>query len=269
MSSIKKEFIRDPCYLYMFSLLFVSIIVYVYININPIIAMVVSAILYPAIAFIPVIAYVPNIKRVGFEWGDKFSVMIVFQWLGSVIWFIAEIVWCWYYNLYYGLENPYPSIADIFYIAAYFPVIIGLAIYIATLYNITKPELTKYRKIISIVAIIGSGLLVGLVYWYMIIISYEGEPIPMIEFILNVLYVALDAILLVVVVFGFIVIRGKMGRVLALFLLSALMVIIFDVAFAYLEAFGLYYDGHPVELFDLVSYLIDSLAFYEVFRMSR
>ena len=253
----------------MLGLLVACVGLYIYINLNPILAMVLSAILYPAIAFIPIVTYVPSMKKVGFSWEDKFSVMIVFQWIGSVIWFVAEVVWCWYYNLYYGWENPYPSLADIFYVAAYFPVIIGLAIYIAVLYNLAKPELTKTRKIISAITVIGSGVIVGVVYWYMVMISYEGEPIPPLEFVLNVLYVALDAILLVVVVFGFIVIRGKMGRVLLLFLVSALLIIVYDVFFAYLEAYDLYYDGHPVELLDLLSYLVDSLAFYEVLKMTK
>lgn len=265
---IKKE-MRDPFYIYMVALIIVSITVYIYINFNPIIALTVSAILYPAIAAIPVIVYLLSLRKIGFGWEDKFSVMIVFQWLGSIIWLIAEIIWCWYYNLYHGWENPYPSYADIFYIAAYFPVIIGLAIYISYLYKTIRPELTKKQSIINIGTAIMAGLIVGVIYWIMVVASYAGEPIPLLEFILNVLYVFLDALLLVVIMFGFIVIRGKMGRILFLFLISCLLIIIFDVFFAYLEAYGLYYDGHPIELLDLASYLVDAMAFYEVARISR
>jgi len=253
----------------MIALLILSVVVYAYVNFNPIYAMVASAIIYPAIALVPVITYLPSLRRIGFDWADKFSVMIVCQWLGAIIWFIAEAIWCWYYNLYWGIENPYPSLADVFYVAAYFPIIIGLAIYVGALYRLVKPQLTTKAKIVSIVAIVGSSVLVGIIYWYMILLSYAGEPIPFIEFVLNVLYVLLDAILLIVVVFGFIVIRGKMGRVLALFLVSSLMIIVYDVFFAYLEAYGLYYDGHPIELLDLISYLVDALAFYEVRKIVR
>ena len=43
----------------------------------------------------------------------------------------------------------------------------------------------------------------------MTIASYVGEMIPLDEFILNIFYVLLDAVLLVVIVFGFIVTREK------------------------------------------------------------
>jgi len=270
--SIGKQFVsmlKEPYYIYMLILIVFSIAVYVYVNFNPIYAMVASAVIYPAIALVPIVTYLPSLRRVGFDWADKFSVMIVFQWIGSIIWFIAEIVWCWYYNLYYGVENPYPSLADIFYVTAYFPVIIGLAIYVWALYTIVKPQLTTQAKIISAVVILGSGALVGIIYWYMILLSYAGEPIPFIEFMLNILYVLLDAMLLIVVVFGFIVIRGRMGRILTLFLVSSLMIIVYDVFFAYFEAYGLYYDGHPIELLDLLSYVVDALAFYEIRKMVR
>ncbi len=263
------EEIKDPFYIYSISVTLFSIFVYIYINMNPVLALIVAAILYPAIASIPVFVYLMSIRKVGFSWEDKFSIMIVFQWLGSVIWFIAEIVWCWYYNLYYGWENPYPSIADIFYIAAYIPVIVGLAIYIIYLYKTVRPELSKRQVLVNTLTAIFAGVIVGVIYWVMVVASYAGEPIPFVEFILNVLYVFLDAVLLVVIMFGFIVIRGKMGRILLLFLISCLLVIIFDVFFAYLEAYGLYYDGHPIELLDLASYVVDALAFYEVAKIAR
>jgi len=263
------EELKDPYYLYSVALVLLSVCTYIYINIYPTLAMVVAAILYPAIAAIPVVVYLASIKKVSFSWEDKFSVMIVFQWIGSIIWFIAEIIWCWYYNLYYGWENPYPSIADIFYIGAYFPVIVGLAIYIVYLYRTVRPELTRTQLLTGILTAIIAGTIVGVLYWVMVVASYAGEPIPLVEFILNVLYVLLDAILLVVIIFGFIVIRGKMGRILLLFLISCLLIIVYDVFFAYLEAYGLYYDGHPVELLDLTSYVVDALAFYEVAKLVK
>lgn len=263
------EELKDPYYLYSIGLVLLSICVYVYINIYPEFAMNVSAILYPAIAAIPVVVYLVSIRKVSFSWEDKFSVMIVFQWIGSIIWFVGEIIWCWYYNLYYGLGNPYPSIADIFYVGAYFPVIMGLAIYIIYLYRTIKLELTRTQLLAGISSAIGAGVIVGAIYWIMTIASYAGEMIPLDEFILNILYVLLDAVLLVVIVFGFIVIRGKMGRILLLFLVSCLLIIVYDVSFAYLEAYGLYYDGHPVELLDLISYIVDALAFYEVAKLVK
>ena len=263
------DLLRDPFYIQTIIIFVGCIAIYIYINMNPVLALALSAIIYPAIAFIPVATYIPNMREIGVSWEDKFSVMIFSQWLGAIIWFIAEVIWCWYYNLYCGIENPYPSVADVFYVAAYIPVIVGLTIYVAVLYRIVRPELSTRDKIISMVAIVCSGIIVGVLYWSMIVLSYMGEPIPPVEFALNVTYVVLDAILLVVVVFGFLVIRGMMGRVLTLFLISSLLVIVFNVGFAYLEAYDLYYDGHPIELLDILSYLVDALAFYEVAKITK
>lgn len=263
------QILRDKFYLSIFFVAIITTLIYIYININIELAMVVSAIIYPIIALIPIVVYLPYAKDVGFDWSDKFSVMVVFQWIGASLWFIAEVIWCWVYNLYLNIENPYPSIADIFYVAAYIPVIVGFAVYIASLYLKFSVELSKKQVYMAIAISVALGLIVAWIYWVMILLSYEGEPIPPLEFALNLLYVLLDAILLFVVLFGVLAIRGKLSKILILFFISSILVIIYDVVFAYLETFELYYDGHPIELLDLASYLVDTLAFYEVGRLAK
>ncbi len=52
---------------------------------------------------------------------DRSSTPVALLALGLFLWFIAEIVWT--YHVYFlEVELPYPSLADVFYIAAYLPV---------------------------------------------------------------------------------------------------------------------------------------------------
>lgn len=261
--------ISDRFYLAIFVIGLVYLLSYVYILFNPDLALLVSALVYPPTALIPVLTYLPSMKKLGFSWDDKFSVMVLFQWIASIFWFLGELIWCWYYNLYLNVENPYPSIADVFYVLGYIPSIVGLGIYVYVIYKIVSPELSTRKKILGLGTALLIGSIVSWVYWYMTVLSYEGEPIPPNEFVLNGLYVLFDGLLVVIVVLGFLVIRGKLGVVLFLFLVSSILSTAYDVFFAYLEALDLYFDGHPSELLELYSYLIDGVAFYEVFKMAR
>lgn len=54
---------------------------------------------------------------------------IVYLALGLVLWLAAEIVWTYYVNIM-QIEIPFPSIADIFYLAGYLPV--GISLYVLT-----------------------------------------------------------------------------------------------------------------------------------------
>ncbi|MEM3140892.1 MAG: hypothetical protein QXH15_05485, partial [Nitrososphaerota archaeon] len=48
---------------------------------------------------------------------------------GLFLWFIGELAWT-LYVLWFSIEIPFPSIADVFYLAGYIPLFMGLFIYL-------------------------------------------------------------------------------------------------------------------------------------------
>jgi len=225
----------------------------------------ISALIYPLIALIPFLIYIPSAKKVGFSWKDKFSIMVVFNALGAISWFIAEVIWCYYYNLFLRIEIPYPSEADFFYILASVLVIVGIAVYINSIYQDLKGKIRTEEVITSVIF---TGFLmsfIGIILFYPITTYAAEEELAIL--CLDLIYVILDVIMTALIFFGFLIIRGKIGKILLLFLLSGLFVIVYDVAFAYLDLIGLYYDGHPIELLDIASYFLDMCAFYEIYKL--
>jgi len=265
LPSLVMEHLKDLFYA-LLTIVYVLLVV-VYAVTPPEDILTVSAVIYPPIAFVPCLLYLLSAKRVGFSWEDKFSVLVVFNALGSFFWLIAEIIWCYYYNLALGVEEPYPSEADIFYIVAAIFVVIGIAIYIHNLYQDMKGEITKREITISaLFTAILTAIIAGLLSYPLTTYAAEEELIVV---CLDITYIILDILMAVLIFVGMLLIRGRIGKVLFLFLLSALLVIIFDVAFAYLDLMELYYDGHPIELLDIASYFIDAFAFYEIYKLYK
>ena len=263
--SILVKHLKEP--LYAISTIIYLLLVLVYIVTPPDNMFVISALIYPPIALVPILLYLPSAKKVGFSWEDKFSVLVVFNALGSFFWLIAETIWCYYYNLALGVEEPYPSEADAFYLIAAIFVIIGIAIYINNLYHDLKGEIKRREIVMSMLftAILTTVIAVLLSYP---LTTYAAEEEPII-LCLDLTYIILDIIMAILIFIGILLIRGRIGKVLFLFLLSSLMVIMFDVAFAYLDLMELYYDGHPIELLDIASYFIDAFAFYEIYKLYK
>ena len=265
LPSLLVEHLKDPFYA-LLTIIYLLLVV-VYAVTPPEDMFTISALIYPPIALVPFLLYLPSAKRVGFSWKDKFSVLVVFNALGSFFWLIAEIIWCYYYNLGLGIEEPYPSEADIFYISAAVFVVIGIAIYINNLYQDLKGEITTREITVSVLFTAILTAIVAVLFLYPLT-TYAAEE-ELIVVCLDLTYIILDIVMAVLLFIGMLLIRGRIGKVLFLFLLSALLVVIFDVAFAYLDLIELYYDGHPIELLDIASYFIDAFAFYEIYKLYK
>ena len=122
--------------------------------------------------------------RVHSEYSKTFGFLAV----GLGLWFTAEITWT-YYQLGLGVETPFPSLADVFWLAGYAP----LTYHLYRIYNTVTMKVTDRDTIIVISAIV-AAILAFLLY---LVFSLSVQPQDMLELIINLAYPVLDAMLLI------------------------------------------------------------------------
>ena len=122
--------------------------------------------------------------RVHSEYSKTFGFLAV----GLGLWFTAEITWT-YYQLGLGVETPFPSLADMFWLAGYAP----LTYHLYRIYNTVTKKVTDRDTIIVISAIV-AAILAFLLY---LVFSLSIQPQDMLELIINLAYPILDAMLLI------------------------------------------------------------------------
>ena len=104
------------------------------------------------------------------------------------MWFTAEIIWT-YYQLGLGVETPFPSLADVFWLAGYAP----LTYHLYRIYTTVTMKVTDRDTMIVISSLV-SAVLAFLLY---LVFSISGQHQSVLELIINLAYPVLDAILLI------------------------------------------------------------------------
>ena len=122
--------------------------------------------------------------RVHSEYSKTFGFLTV----GLGLWFTAEITWT-YYQLGLGVETPFPSLADVFWLAGYVP----LTYHLYRIYDTVTIKVTDRDTMIVISAIV-AAILAFLLY---LVFSLSVQPQDMLGLIINLTYPVLDAMLLI------------------------------------------------------------------------
>jgi len=178
--------------------------------------------------------------------------------LGMILWFLGELGWT-IYVLVLGIEIPYPSIADIFWLSGYIPLFIALDLYI----RLFRPAL--FRRMYFVGAALVSILSVTL----FIVLAppiLEAEE-DVVTKIVSIAYPVLDLMLLSEAILGLLIftmtkLKGRIGVAWLFINAGILMNVIADILFSYTTLQGTYYDGHPLELFFHWGYILFALGFY-------
>lgn len=181
------------------------------------------------------------------------STGILFLSLGELSWMFYEVV--------LGLDVPYPSIADLFWLLGL--ILVCVSLYVKVFSVGVREQLSPSRIIKS--AVISFILLLPCVFFVLIPIlsSPETEFVGgLSEKIVDLAYPLLD----ILAMFGALGIyathrRGTIGTTWGLIILALLTAYIFDVAFSYLTWKDLYYTGHIIDLLYFAQYLLFVLAF--------
>jgi hypothetical protein len=153
--------------------------------------------------------------------------------IGWICWAIAELLWA-FYSLK-GLD-PYPSMADFFFLLGYIPLSIG---FLSRIRNLPKrPD--KFQNLVLGFVSITAGFATFTYIFIPILQSYDPERF--LESVLGLFYPLADLLLLVVVLRIFFTFSpGNYGMAWRLILIGFITVTISDLVFSYADWNDLYY----------------------------
>jgi len=217
-----------------------------------------SNIFPPFIAGAAAVASMFALRHYWGGFGARLSRVWLYFALGMIFWFLGELTWG-IYALVIGVEIPYPSIADGFWLIGYVPLFFALTSYLSLIRPaVSKSILTVASTSVSINAIASSVLF---------IIPAVVEETDTLTRIINLAYPSSDILLFALSILGLLVfattrLKGKIEKVWVLLIVGLLMNVIADSLFSYTTAQNIYYNGHPLELFFHFGYLSFLLAFY-------
>ena len=243
--------------MYVFVLVWLVAIALVYLfgQANLAFLSVASNIISPASALLPALYSLVLVRRYGSDPKHRFARIWVSLTVGLFLWLLGEITWSVYYFVL-SVEVPYPSIADLFWVVGYFPIMVFMIGYVMPF-----KEAFSSRKIAGAV---GAALLAALVVFSVLVgpvLSLGEEPLTQ---LFDLAYPALDIVLLGVSIAGMVLfLPGKLSRFWAWFNLGLIFIVIADLIFSYSTALDFYYTGHPLELFYFLGDSAILLGLYE------
>ncbi len=171
--------------------------------------------------------------------------------LGETSWFIIEAI--------LGLD-PYPSIADLFWVLGYPIVFVGLVLGMKTLH--VRPS--SGGKIIGTALI----LIIAFDLWYFVLSVILPAKAPLIQKFLNIYYPVGDLILLSPVIYSLMTLKYRaVDYSWKLIALGLGLIMVNDVIFSYLAIIDVYQSGSLLDSFWIGGYLIIGLG--SIFQLDK
>ena len=173
-------------------------------------------------------------------------------------WLVAEHIWILEELVYH--ENPFPSKADIFYVAGYVFLILFSIYYL----KIVKKAITK--KTILLASLVSIAFVIPSIYMTLITNSdITGFPLA-----LAFSYPVIDAIVLVPAIIGVtLFFRGQVNLLWTLTSLAIIALIGGDTGFLVTQMNDSYYTGHPIEIMFYWSYILFSFGVYSHIKIFK
>jgi hypothetical protein len=150
---------------------------------------------------------------------------------------------------------PYPSFADVLWLAGYLPIFAALYSYLRSFgFSLSRIRYSAFAMIISLVLLGCFILLVPPV----VAANEEGMTV-----LLSLVYLGLDLSLFSLSIHGlFVFFNGRIGIAWAFFSGALFLNAVGDILFSYALQSNTYYSGHVLELTFLASCIFCTLAFY-------
>jgi hypothetical protein len=168
-------------------------------------------------------------------------------------WFLGDLVWG-IYEVGLGVPVPYPSLADIFYLAGYFPAIIGVALFL----KVFSRGLSELK--LAVASLVGL-MIIGLTYSFLLN-PLLSNPTGLLTKAFDVAYPTLDAILLTLTVVMLLAFEGAPAATPWFWIsVGIVLTTIYDISFSFGTLQGWYYSGHPIELLYAWGYVSMGLGF--------
>jgi len=173
--------------------------------------------------------------------------------LAILLWFAGEFTWL-IYEVILGVRIPYPSIADVFYLAGYVPALVSIVGFMM----IFRKLVTFSKEIVSILV----GLLIIGVTAAFLLYPLSISSSPAFVKVFDLAYPLLDAVLVALVMMRLIAFVGTSIGKPWIWIFSGLFLYSFaDIMFSWGTLTKWYYSGHPIELMWLYGYLPLALGF--------
>jgi signal transduction histidine kinase len=173
-------------------------------------------------------------------------------------WFIAEQTW----NLYEHVLDidPYPSMADFFYLAAPIFMFVSLTFFLKSTEKKISKKMILFSSIISLLILIPS-----LVATFNV--SAEDEPF---EVIIALTYPIVDSIAFVpaIITISFLI-SNRRSFFWIMIIVGLLVMLAADTAFLFLVIEDEYVDGHPVDILWVSSYTIWTFMMFHIIMESK
>ncbi|MEX0657030.1 MAG: hypothetical protein WD154_05750 [Nitrosopumilaceae archaeon] len=176
----------------------------------------------------------------------------------AICWFFAEITWIMQ-ELYFKID-PFPSVADLFYLVGYPFLLMFVISYLEPL----KDGITK--EILAIAILAATIVLVSSLY----VVLNEDEELSHYEFALLAGYPVADAIILVPSLLGVILFfKGKVNFMWTLVFVGVISLYVADTTFLYTQLEDTYYTGHPLEMLFHFMYFLMAFGIYDYMKIFK
>lgn len=176
----------------------------------------------------------------------------------AIAWFLAETSWA-VYELVYD-KNPFPSIADVFYI-------IGYPLFFCFLVYYLKPVRKAITKKLLVTSIIVSiSVVIPSIY-----MAYSFDPtVTLLENALATTYPIGDAIIFVPAIIGIVLFfRGEVNFTWSLVCIGIFCFTLGDLGFQFTQFTNTYYTGHPVDIILMWAYVLFTFGAWDHLRIFK
>ena len=208
---------------------------------------------FPVVASAAVFSSAFALRKYGPKPNKFLTIWICFT-VGMTLWFLGELSWA-VYTFLLNVEVPYPSIADIFWLGGYVPLLIALFVYSRLFASVLYT-----RKKALIAALI---LILGVLVSVALIVPIMGVEENLATLTIDLAYPLLDIALLSMALVGLTIFqKGGIGKSWLWIILGIMLNVAGDMVFSYTTAQGTYYNGHLSELLFIYGYLFFMVAFY-------
>ncbi|MCP8307128.1 MAG: hypothetical protein H3Z53_08810 [archaeon] len=222
--------------------------------------LVLSNIVVVAISGCATLAAYLIIRKYRWNIHNSFSKCWLFFFLGALFWSLGELSWA-IYVLGFGIEVPYPSIGDVFWLIGYAPFFMAFLGY----FRMFGLPFASKKKLVVIGGIMFLSSIMMKQFLLYPILALEDEPLVM---LFNLAYPIGDFLLIAVAIGSLVVFFGqKIGKPF-IYLASSVFIInaIADTLFSFLTTTGEYiYGSYLTTLNDLLfvwGYFALFLGFY-------
>ena len=156
--------------------------------------------------------------------------------------------------------DPFPSEADIFYVAGY------PFLFLFTIYYLRPMKDAVTKKLLGVAIVISMIVLTSTLY-----ITFEAETnLDLFEIIILASYPIGDGIILAPAIIGVILFfKGKVNFLWSLILIGIITVTLADTLFLLTQVEDSYYTGHPLEILFYWAYLFFAFGIYDHLKIFR